>query len=114
MTGTQPDNYQMNIDRLCDEPCRSGNALSTATPAGIQLLRDVLDLLGRPDKVDYTDIVDAHTPKNESGVPCHTEGFQQYLDLGTDVTCLCVLRSILQQLGYAEGESGNYVREAAG
>jgi hypothetical protein len=104
----------MNINRYCDEPCCSGEAVSTATPAGIQLVREALDLLGRPDSVEYTDFADAFTPKNESGEPCHIEGSQQYLDLGTDITCDCVLRSILQQLGYAEGEAGKYVREAAG
>jgi hypothetical protein len=81
----------MNIDRFCDEPCCSDEAVSTATPAGIQLVREALDLLGRPDIVDYTGIADAFTRKNEGGEPCHTEGFQQYLDLGTDITCLCVL-----------------------
>jgi hypothetical protein len=104
----------MNIDQFCDQPCGSGEAVSTATPAGIQLVREALDLLGR-DIVDYPDIADAFTRKNESGEPCHTEGFQQYLDLGTDITCDCVLRSILRTCGYTyTSVLGQYVREAAG
>jgi hypothetical protein len=78
-------------------------------------VREAIDLLGRPDIVEYTDIADAFTRKNESGEPCHNEGFQQYLDLDTDITCDCVLRSILRTCGYTYTSGlGKYVREAAG
>jgi hypothetical protein len=116
----------MNIDRCCDEPCCTDAGTSTATQAGIEMVREALDLLCRPDIVTYTDIVDAFTVKNASGgrrtvVPFthsrrrrdwYTKRFQEYLDVGCDITCDCVLRSVLQKCGYVAGESGEYVRGA--
>jgi hypothetical protein len=100
----------MNIDQFCDKPCCSGGAVSTATPEGIQRVREALDRLGNPDSVDYTDVVDAFTLKNESGEPCHTIGYEGYLNLGTDITCDCVLRFVLRKCGYTDiGEPGKYV-----
>jgi hypothetical protein len=42
----------MNIER-CGNRCDSFDEPSTATLAGVQLVRTALDLLGRPDVVDY-------------------------------------------------------------
>jgi hypothetical protein len=116
----------MNIDRLCDEPCCTDAGVSTVTLAGIEMVREALDLLGRPYTVTYTDIVDAFTVKNESGarrtvVPFthlrrrrdwYTKRFQEYLDVGCDVTCDCVMRFVLQKCGYVAAASGEYVRGA--
>jgi hypothetical protein len=101
----------MNIEKHCDQSCGTDSGASTATLAGVQLVRKALNLLGRPDVVDYVDIADALTPKI-GGEPCHTEGYLKYLALGTDITCDCVLRRVLQQCGYAESDpkNGEYVR----
>jgi hypothetical protein len=102
----------MNIDH-CDELCCTGAGPSTATLAGVQRVRKALDLLERPPVVGYVDIVDAHTAKLPSGEPCHTEGLQKYLELGCDVSCRCVLTTIMRQLGYAlVVDSGDYARIA--
>ena len=103
----------MDIEKHCSKPCRSGTRESTATLAGVQLVRKALDRLGRPEVVDYVDIVDAFTPTAASGNPWHKDGFLKYLDLGTDITCGCVLRRVLAQCGYTESDlkDGKYVRE---
>jgi hypothetical protein len=90
----------MNVEKRCNEPCFTTDTdLSIATRAGVRLVKEVLDLLGRPDVVAYTDIADAFVPKNEHGEPCHTMGYQDYLDLGTDITCNCVMRIVLRECG---------------
>jgi hypothetical protein len=43
----------------CNEPCRCGEAISTAPPAGIVKVREAFDHLGRPCTVTYTGIVKA-------------------------------------------------------
>jgi hypothetical protein len=75
-------------------------------------VRQALDLLGRPEVVNYTDIADAFVPKDECGESCHPVGFEKYLALGTDITCDCVLRHVLQECGYTESDvkHGEYVR----
>ena len=53
----------MNIER-CEPPCLSADdKIAGVTLAGIELLRRALDLRGRPDVVEYTDVVDAFAPK---------------------------------------------------
>jgi hypothetical protein len=99
----------MNIER-CYNLCDTADGASAATPEGIELAREALTRLGRPAVVDYVDIVDAFTLKDENGEPAHTLGLHTFLAVGTDPSCLCVLRAILQQLGYVAGESGEYVR----
>jgi hypothetical protein len=74
-------------------------------------VREALERIGRPDSVDYTDVVDAFTLKNESGEPCHTMGYEGYLNLGTDLTCACVFRSALRACGYVDIDAlGRYMR----
>jgi hypothetical protein len=99
----------MNIEKRCDKPCDSDAGVSTATFAGIQLVQKALDLLGRPEVVNYVDVVDAFTRKI-GGEPCHTEGHLKYLALGTDITCDCVLRVAMRACGYAD-IGGQYVRQ---
>jgi hypothetical protein len=109
----------MNIENRCDQSCGTDSGASTATVAGIQLVQKALDMLGHPEVVDYVDIADAFTPKIRDepnpdirGEPIHTEGHLKYLALGTDITCDCVLRRVLQQCGYTESDlkGGEYVR----
>ena len=99
-----------NIDRLCDEPCSDG--ASTATPAGIELVRKAIERLGHPCTVTYVDIADAFTPKKENGEPCHIDGYEEYLSLGTDITCDCVLQFVLQHCGYTDDGTLGPVRAA--
>jgi hypothetical protein len=102
----------INIEKRCNEPCNTGIGVSSATLAGVQLVREALERLGRPEIVDYVDIVDAFTPTAVSGNPWHKDGYLKYLALGTDITCGCILRRVLQQFGYTESElnDGKYVR----
>ena len=52
------------IEKHCNGICETDvGGLATATPAGIELVRKALDVLGRPDIVTYVDIADAFTPK---------------------------------------------------
>jgi hypothetical protein len=39
----------MNIDQFCDEPCCIGGVVSTATPAGIQLVLETPAPSSEPD-----------------------------------------------------------------
>jgi len=93
---------QMNIDRFCDEPCRTDDGVSTATPAGIQLARKAIERLGHPRRITYVDLADAFTPKMEDGEPCHIDGHEEYVNLGTDITCDCLLQFVLRHCGYAD------------
>jgi hypothetical protein len=90
----------MNIDH-CRELCHTDVGVSATTAAGVRKVQEALDLLSRPEVVDYADIADAFTPKDEHGEPCHTEGHQAYLDIGTDITCNCVLCAVMRECGYA-------------
>jgi hypothetical protein len=103
----------INIERYCNcgEPCDSGDGPSTATPAGVELVRQALDLLGHPAVVAYADIADAFTLKGEDGEPYHEMGHHGYLDLGTDITCDCVLRAIMRECGYEGGGGDPYARQ---
>src|SRR5215831_13056626 len=87
----------MNIDRCCDEPCCTDEAVSTATPAGIRLARKAIERLGHPRRITYVDLADAFTPKMAGGEPYHEDGHHENLKCGTDITCDCVLRFVLQQ-----------------
>jgi hypothetical protein len=92
----------MNIDR-CDQLCETDfGGPATVTPAGIELLRQALELLGHPEVVTYVDIADALTPKDEHGKPIHEEGHLKYLAAGTDITCPCVLCAAMRECGYAD------------
>jgi hypothetical protein len=104
---------QMNIDRFCDEPCCTDDGVSTATPAGIQLARKAIERLGHPCTVSYVDLADAFTPKKENGEPCHIDGYEEYLSLGTDITCDCVLQFVLRHCGYTDGGSAPTSRVTA-
>jgi hypothetical protein len=92
----------MNIDRCCEEPCRDDDGTPcTATPEGIELARKAIDLLGHPGAVSYVDLADAFTPRAEDGEPIHEDGHHEYVKLGCDISCDCVLRFVLQCCGYA-------------
>jgi hypothetical protein len=74
-----------------------------------KLLRQALDLLGHPHRVGYIDLCDAYTPKID-GEPAHEDGHLKYLAVGFDVTCPCVVRTVMASFGYAPDTNGWYPR----
>ena len=101
-----------NID-YCDNPCtHDDGTICTATPKGIRLARKAIERLGHPRAITYVDLADAFTPKTVDGEPCHEDGHEEYLKLGTDITCDCVLSFVLQHCGYTDDGTLGPVRAA--